>query len=64
MFGKRVGGFKRRAERIVTKELAVALDLIPIFEALIKNCHDILDRVATLDGWIRVIAKAMKQHDC
>nr|WP_223427218.1 transposase [Tateyamaria pelophila] len=60
MFGKRVGGFKRRAEEIVTKELVVAPELIPIFEALIKARHDILAHIAALDSRIRVIAKSHK----
>ncbi|WP_223275042.1 transposase [Tateyamaria sp. syn59] len=36
MLGKRVGGFKRRAEEIVRGELAVAPELVPIFEALMQ----------------------------
>lgn len=36
MFGKRVGGFKRRAEEIITGELAVAPELLSIFEALMQ----------------------------
>ena len=35
MFGKRVGGFMRRAEEIIAGELAVAPELRPIFEALV-----------------------------
>jgi len=34
MFGKRVGGFKHRAEEIITGDLSVAPELVPIFEAL------------------------------
>ena len=33
MFGKRVGGFKRRAEEIIRGELAVSPELVPTFEA-------------------------------
>lgn len=57
MFGKRVGGFRRRAEEIVAKELAVAPELVPIFETLIRARRDILARIAALDSRIRAIAK-------
>lgn len=57
MFGKRVGGFKRRAEEIIARDLAVAPELVPIFEALIKARHDILARISDLDRQIRTIAK-------
>lgn len=57
MFGKRVGGFKRRAEEIIEGELAVAPELVPIFEAIMQARRDILARIAALDGRIRAIAK-------
>jgi transposase len=57
MFGKRVGGFKRRAEEIVSKELAIAPDLAPVFEALLHARRDILARIGALDSRIRAIAK-------
>lgn len=57
MLGKRVGGFKRRAEEIVAKELAVAPELVPIFEALIRARRDILERIAGLDSRIRAVAR-------
>ena len=57
MFGKRVGGFKRRAQEIIARELAVAPELVPIFEALIAARRGILDRIASLDREIRAIAK-------
>lgn len=57
MFGKRVGGFKRRAEEIISKELAIAPDLVPIFETLLHARRDILARIAALDSRIRAIAK-------
>lgn len=57
MFGKRVGGFKRRAEEIIAKELLVAPELVPIFKTLIQARRDILSRIATLDKRIRAIAK-------
>lgn len=57
MFGKRVGGFRRRAEEIITGELAVAPELVPIVEALMQARHDILARIAALDSRIRAIAR-------
>jgi transposase len=57
MFGKRVGGFKRRAEEIIQRELAVAPELVPIFEALMQARRDILARIAELDSRIRAIAR-------
>lgn len=57
MFGKRVGGFKRRAEEIIRSELAVSPELVPIFEALMQARRDILVRIAALDSRIRAIAK-------
>jgi transposase len=57
MFGKRVGGFKRRAEEIIEGKLAVAPELLPIFEALMQARRDILARIAALDSQIRAIAK-------
>ncbi|MCZ0964147.1 IS110 family transposase [Paracoccus benzoatiresistens] len=57
MFGKRVGGFKRRAEEIISKELAIAPDLVPIFEALLHARRDVLARIAALDSRIRAIAR-------
>lgn len=57
MFGKRVGGFKRRAEEIIERELAVAPELVPIFEALIQARRDVLARIAALDSRIRAIAR-------
>lgn len=57
MFGKRVGGFRRRAEEIIAGELVVAPELLPIFEALMQARRDILARIAALDSRIRGIAK-------
>lgn len=57
MFGKRVGGFKRRAEEIIARDLAVSPELVPIFEALMRARRDILARIADLDRRIRVIAR-------
>jgi transposase len=57
MFGKRVGGFKRRAEEIIAGELAVAPELVPIFEALMQARRDILARIVEFDSRIRGIAR-------
>lgn len=57
MFGKRVGGFKRRAEEVIVKDLSVAPELVPVFETLIKARRDILARIAALDSRIRASAK-------
>ncbi|ETX09717.1 transposase [Roseivivax halodurans JCM 10272] len=57
MFGKRVGGFKRRAEEIIREELSVAPELVPVFKALMQARRDILARIAALDGRIRATAK-------
>ena len=55
--GKRVGGFKRRAEEIIEGELAVVPELLPIFEALMQARRDILARIAALDSRIRAVAR-------
>lgn len=57
MFGKRVGGFARRAEEIITGELAVAPELRPVFEALVAARREILERVQTLDAQLRAAAR-------
>lgn len=57
MFGKRVGDFKRRAEEIITRDLAVSPELVPIFEALMQARRDILAKIADLDRRIRMIAR-------
>jgi len=57
MFGKRVGGFKRRAEEIIARDLSVAPELVPIFQALMQARRDILARIAALDSRIRAIAR-------
>ena len=57
LFGKRVGGFKRRAEEIIEGDLSIAPELVPIFEALMQARRDILAQVAALDGRIQAIAK-------
>lgn len=60
MFGKRVGGFKRRAQEILDKELPVAPELVPVFAALLQARRDILAQIAVLDSRIRAVAKRHK----
>jgi hypothetical protein len=55
MSGKRVGGFRRRAEEIIRGELTVVPDLVPVFEALMQARRDILIRIAALDSRIRAV---------
>lgn len=57
MFGKRVGGFKRRAEEIIARDLAVSPELVPIFEALMQASRDILARIADIDRRIQANAR-------
>lgn len=57
IFGKQVGGFRRRVEEIIEGELAVAPELLPIFEALTQARRDILARIAALDSRIRSVAR-------
>lgn len=57
MFGKKVGGFMRRAEEIIARDLTAAPELVPIFEALMQARRDILARIAALDSQIRATAR-------
>lgn len=57
MFGKRVGGFMRRAEEIIAEELAIAPELRPIFEALVAARRAILERIRMLDAQLRAVAR-------
>ena len=50
MFGKKVGGFARRAEEIVSGELAAAPEIKRIVEALLEARRSILDRIKVLDA--------------
>ncbi|WP_205961707.1 transposase [Pararhodobacter oceanensis] len=51
-----VGEIKRCAEGIIGRELAVAPELVPIFEALMQARWDILARIVALDSRIRSVA--------
>lgn len=57
MFGKRVGGFLRRAEEVIAGELDVAPHLRPIFEALVTARQAILARIRDLDAQVRAAAR-------
>jgi transposase len=58
MFGKKVGGFTRRAEEIVAGELAVSPEIKRIIEVLLEARRAILDRIKVLDSRVRSFAKA------
>ncbi len=58
MFGKKVGGFSRRAEEIVAGELAASPQIKRIIEVLLEARRAILDRIKVLDGRVRGFAKA------
>lgn len=57
MFGKKVGGFTRRAEEIVSGELEAAPEIRRIVEALLEARRSIIDRIKVLDGRVRAAAK-------
>ena len=57
MFGKKVGGFTRRAEEIVAGELEAAPEIGRIVEALLEARRSIIDRIKVLDGRVRAIAR-------
>jgi transposase len=57
MFGKRVGGFMRRAEEIIAEELTIAPELRPTFEALVAARRAILERIRILDTQLRAAAR-------
>ena len=57
LFGKRVGGFLRRAEEVIAGELAVAPELRPIFEALVAARRAVLGRIRALDAEVRAAAR-------
>ncbi|WP_273525080.1 transposase [Rhodosalinus sediminis] len=57
MFGRQVGGFTRRAEEIVEGDLAVAPELVPVFEALTQTRRDVLARIVAADSRIRAVAR-------
>ena len=58
LFGKQVGGFSRRAQEILTGELAVAPALRDLVEVLMKTRAGVAERVAALDRMVLAAAKA------
>jgi len=57
MFGKKVGGFTRRAEEIVAGELVASPEIKRIIEALLEARRAILDRIKALDSRVGSIAR-------
>lgn len=57
MFGKKVGGFARRAEEIVAGELAAAPEIKAIVEAMMEARRSIIERIKVLDARARAAAK-------
>lgn len=57
MFGKKVGGFTRRAEEIVAGELAASPEIRQIIEVLLEARRSILGRINALDRQVRAAAK-------
>lgn len=57
MFGKKMGGFTRRAEEIVSGELEAAPEIRQIVTALLEARRSIIDRIKVLDGKVRAAAK-------
>jgi len=57
MFGKKVGGFTRRAEEIVAGELTAAPEIKRVVEVLLEARRSILDRLKTLDARVHAVAK-------
>jgi transposase len=58
LFGKQVGGFSRRAQEILTGELAAAPALRDLVETLMKARADVAERIAALDRMVLAAAKA------
>ena len=57
MFGKRVGGFARRAEEIIAGELDVAPEMRMIVETLLNARNDINEKLKGLDKRVRSLAR-------
>lgn len=57
MFGKKVGGFARRAEEIVSGELTAAPEIRTIVEAMIEARRSIIERIKVLDARVRAVAR-------
>ena len=57
MFGKKVGGFARRADEIIAEELSVSPELRTVIETLVDARRAILDRIRVLDRRVYALAK-------
>jgi len=57
MFGKKVGGFARRAEEIVSGEMAAAPEIKAIVETMMEARGSIIARIKVLDARVRAAAK-------
>lgn len=57
VFGKRVGGFAKRAEEIVAGELDASPTIRTVVEALMKARADILEQIRILDAKVRSISR-------
>lgn len=57
LFGKRVGGFAKRAEEIVDGELQASPTIRTVMEALMQARAGILEQIRLLDGKVRAIAR-------
>jgi transposase len=57
MFGKKVGGFARRAEEILSGELATAPEIKAIVEAMMEARRSIIERIKVLDARVRAAAR-------
>ena len=57
MFGKKVGGFARRADEIIAEELSVSPELRTVIETLVAARRAILDRIRVLDRRVYAVAK-------
>jgi transposase len=57
MFGKKVGGFARRADEIVAEELAVSPELKIVIETLVEARRAIVERIKVLDRRAHALAK-------
>lgn len=57
MFGKKVGGFARRADEIIAEELCVSPELKTVIETLVDARRAILDRIKVLDRRVHALAR-------
>jgi transposase len=57
VFGKRVGGFAKRADEIVSGELDASPTIRAVVESLMKARADILVQIRTLDTKVRLLAR-------